>query len=119
MNLESILIALLTVLGSTAGALIAAWYYLKRVKSQNVNDDASAVELFERAAANRQIENDKLREQISEITIRQSKLESAVSGPFRVVIEFTTSPELKITRAEISLLNKELLKRELEDEKKA
>lgn len=108
MNLESIIIAVITVIGSVGGALIAAWYYLKRVKSQNNNDNASAVDLFERAAANRQIENDKLRQQIDKIMIRMQKLEAAISGPFRIVLEFTTSPELKINRAEIELLPPEV-----------
>lgn len=115
MTIWEILIPIFTVIASIVGTIIAAKASIERVKSQNINDDASAVSLFEQAAANRQKENDALRSQINEITVRMQKLETAISGPFRIIIEFTTSPELKITRAEIELLNEEMVRRATED----
>lgn len=107
------IIALIIALVGACSGLYAAWLNYKqsknRLKSQNTLDDASASEIFERIATSRQKENDLLRIQITDLTERIDKMEQSISGPFRVTLEFTTSPELKITKAEISLVPKDVV----------
>lgn len=101
-SLQAIILAALTVLGSIAGSAFLARAALRRVPSQNLKDDASAVSLYEAAAANRQKENDELRSTISDMAGRLRVVETRTNGPFRLEVEFTTGADLRITKATIS-----------------
>ena len=111
MNVESIIITILTVVGSIAAGYLAARAELKRVPFQNRADDATskqkaadALTLYEQAATNRQKENDELRQKLTMLEAKIDDMERRLVGPFRGTIEFTVNP-LRVVKADLVFID--------------
>ena len=110
MSFETILIAVLGIIGSGVAAWLAARAELKRVPSQNFLDQttarkeaADAVTLYEAAAASSAKREDELRTKLTACERRIDELEARLVGPFRILAEFTVNP-LRITRTDLQPL---------------
>lgn len=120
--LETIIVAILAMIGSALAASIAARAELKRLPHQNELDDASASKAnadalaihaatnAKQAAENQRLVdqvllNEKLhREELAQVRVQVAELRRAQSGPFRISFDFRTLPSPEILRSEITVI---------------